>query len=88
VSAIAGGVAGISIDFALFPVDSIKTRLQVMHFFLLNINCTGFIEKNRLHEGGKVGEQIQRFSLSNARSIPMRSCILVHIRIFQVHLKK
>lgn len=28
VSAIAGGVAGISIDFALFPVDSIKTRLQ------------------------------------------------------------
>lgn len=35
VSAIAGGVAGISIDFALFPVDSIKTRLQVMHFSYL-----------------------------------------------------
>lgn len=32
VSAIAGGVAGISIDFALFPVDSIKTRLQVRNF--------------------------------------------------------
>ena len=32
VSAIAGGVAGISIDFALFPVDSIKTRLQVMDY--------------------------------------------------------
>ena len=27
VSAVAGGIAGISIDFALFPVDSIKTRL-------------------------------------------------------------
>ena len=25
--AIAGGVAGISVDFALFPIDSIKTRL-------------------------------------------------------------
>lgn len=24
----AGGIAGISVDFALFPVDSIKTRLQ------------------------------------------------------------
>lgn len=30
VSATAGGIAGISIDFALFPVDSIKTRLQVI----------------------------------------------------------
>lgn len=25
---IAGGVAGMSVDFALFPVDSIKTRIQ------------------------------------------------------------
>ena len=24
----AGGLAGISIDFALFPIDSIKTRMQ------------------------------------------------------------
>ena len=31
VSGIAGGIAGISIDFALFPVDSIKTRLQVCY---------------------------------------------------------
>lgn len=28
VAALSGGLAGISIDFALFPVDSIKTRLQ------------------------------------------------------------
>jgi solute carrier family 25 (mitochondrial S-adenosylmethionine transporter), member 26 len=28
VSVAAGGIAGMSIDFALFPVDSIKTRLQ------------------------------------------------------------
>jgi solute carrier family 25 S-adenosylmethionine transporter 26 len=28
VSAVAGGIAGTSIDLALFPVDSIKTRLQ------------------------------------------------------------
>jgi solute carrier family 25 S-adenosylmethionine transporter 26 len=28
VSFLAGGCAGISIDFALYPVDSIKTRLQ------------------------------------------------------------
>ena len=27
VSILAGGMAGISVDFALFPVDSIKTRL-------------------------------------------------------------
>ncbi len=27
ISALAGGIAGISIDFTLFPVDSIKTRL-------------------------------------------------------------
>ena len=27
VSALAGGAAGMSIDLALFPVDSIKTRL-------------------------------------------------------------
>ena len=26
-SILAGGIAGTSIDFALFPVDSIKTRL-------------------------------------------------------------
>lgn len=32
VSATAGGIAGISIDFALFPIDSIKTRLQVESF--------------------------------------------------------
>lgn len=25
---LAGGAAGISVDFALFPIDSIKTRLQ------------------------------------------------------------
>ena len=31
VSGLAGGIAGISIDFALFPVDSIKTRLQVKY---------------------------------------------------------
>ncbi|TNV87136.1 hypothetical protein FGO68_gene1189 [Halteria grandinella] len=29
ISAVSGGIAGISIDFALFPVDSIKTRLQL-----------------------------------------------------------
>ena len=28
VSMLAGGMAGISVDFALFPIDSIKTRLQ------------------------------------------------------------
>lgn len=27
-SIVAGGLAGASVDFALFPVDSIKTRLQ------------------------------------------------------------
>ena len=27
-SVLAGGIAGTSIDFALFPIDSIKTRLQ------------------------------------------------------------
>ena len=26
-SVLAGGIAGTSIDFALFPIDSIKTRL-------------------------------------------------------------
>lgn len=59
VSAIAGGVAGISIDFALFPVDSIKTRLQVMQYLpLLNNHHTGFVKENRLHLGSKEGEQI------------------------------
>ena len=28
VSVLAGGLAGTSIDFVLFPIDSIKTRLQ------------------------------------------------------------
>ena len=28
ISVTAGGLAGISMDFALFPIDSIKTRLQ------------------------------------------------------------
>ena len=28
VAALSGGLAGISIDFVLFPIDSIKTRLQ------------------------------------------------------------
>ena len=28
VSVCAGGLAGMSIDFALFPVDTIKTRIQ------------------------------------------------------------
>lgn len=28
ISVIAGGTAGASVDFALFPIDSIKTRLQ------------------------------------------------------------
>ena len=28
ISVIGGGLAGISVDFALFPIDSIKTRLQ------------------------------------------------------------
>ena len=28
VSILAGGMAGISVDLALFPIDSIKTRLQ------------------------------------------------------------
>ena len=27
-SIVAGGLAGISVDFALFPVDTIKSRLQ------------------------------------------------------------
>jgi len=28
VAALSGGIAGTSIDFVLFPIDSIKTRLQ------------------------------------------------------------
>ena len=28
ISVAAGGIAGLSIDLALFPIDSIKTRLQ------------------------------------------------------------
>ncbi len=31
VATLAGGLAGTSIDLALFPVDSIKTRLQASH---------------------------------------------------------
>ena len=27
ISIVAGGTAGISVDFALFPIDSIKTRI-------------------------------------------------------------
>lgn len=27
-SSLAGGCAGISVDFVLFPIDSIKTRIQ------------------------------------------------------------
>ena len=37
ISVLAGGMAGISVDFALFPVDSIKTRLQAS---TKNVNYT------------------------------------------------
>lgn len=30
----AGGLAGLAFDFSLFPIDSIKTRLQVPPFYL------------------------------------------------------
>ena len=33
-SLIAGGLAGISVDLALFPIDTLKTRLQSPHGFL------------------------------------------------------
>lgn len=31
IATLAGGIAGTSIDLVLFPVDSIKTRLQASH---------------------------------------------------------
>ena len=34
VSLIAGGMAGTSVDVALFPIDTIKTRLQSPHGFM------------------------------------------------------
>jgi len=39
VATLAGGIAGTSIDFALFPIDSIKTRLQA------SSNSTNFVQK-------------------------------------------
>lgn len=39
ISASAGGIAGASIDFALFPIDSIKTRLQA------SSNKTDFVKQ-------------------------------------------
>lgn len=56
VSATAGGIAGISIDFALFPVDSIKTRLQV--WIVVGSNDVGLFEEGGLHQGGTVSEQV------------------------------
>lgn len=35
---IAGGVAGVIVETALYPIDTIKTRLQVSYVYL-TINC-------------------------------------------------
>jgi len=39
-----GGVAGISVDLVLFPLDTIKTRIQVI-LFLIKFLCS---KKNHL----------------------------------------
>ena len=31
---VSGGIAGVSVDIALFPLDTIKTRMQSPHGFL------------------------------------------------------
>jgi len=32
---IAGGLAGVMVETALYPIDTIKTRLQVSHMYTL-----------------------------------------------------
>jgi hypothetical protein len=33
IAGIAGGTAGVVVETALYPIDTIKTRLQVNHLF-------------------------------------------------------
>lgn len=36
---IAGGTAGVVVETALYPIDTIKTRLQVGGLYLRSMNC-------------------------------------------------